>query len=73
MLNEKQEEAAMERGFCVFTDISGQQIAVNARLVCYVMANQPGTTSLICFDKDHAVSVQGTLDQVITKLRDAYN
>ena len=63
----------MERGFCVFTDTSGQQIAVNARLVRYVTANQPGTTSLISFDKDHAVSVQGTLDQVITKLRDAYN
>jgi hypothetical protein len=73
MLGERQEEANMERGFCVFTDISGQQIAVNARLVCYVMANQPETTSLIFIDKDHAVSVQGTLNQVITKLRDAYN
>jgi hypothetical protein len=73
MLGERQQEANMERGFCVFTDASGQQIAVNARLVCYVMANQPVTTSLIFFDKDHAVSVQGALDQVITKLRDAYN
>ena len=69
----KDREAAMERGFCVFTDISGQQIAVNARLVCYVMANKPETTSLIFFDKDHAVSVEGTLDKVMTKLRDAYN
>jgi hypothetical protein len=58
MLGEKQEETIMERGFCVFTDTSG---------------HQPVTTSLIFFDKDHAVSVQGTLDQVITKLRDAYN
>jgi hypothetical protein len=73
MLGEKQEETNMERGFCVFTDASGQQIAVNARLVWYVKPNQPGTTSLIFFDKDHAVSVQGTLDQVIMKLRDAYN
>jgi hypothetical protein len=63
----------MERGFCMFTDASGQQIAVNARLVWYVKANQPETTSLIFFDRDHAVSVEGTLDKVITKLRDAYN
>ena len=67
----------MERGFCMFTErymepTGENQVAVNVEQVRYVISYGQNVCSLY-FDKEQVLNVRGTLDHVITKLRDADN
>jgi hypothetical protein len=49
-------------GYCVFKEVSGAEIAVNARQVSYVRSTDGKTCAVYFSNNDHVVTVEGSLN-----------
>jgi hypothetical protein len=58
-------------GYCVFKEVSGAEIAVNARQVSYVRSTDGKTCAVYFSNNDHVVTVEGSLNNILAALQNA--
>jgi hypothetical protein len=58
-------------GYCVFKEVSGAEIAVNARQVSYVRSTDGKTCAVYFSNNDHVVIVEGSLSNILAALQNA--
>ena len=58
-------------GYCVFKEVSGAEIAVNARQVSYVRSTDGKTCAVYFSNNDHVVTVKGSLNNIHAALQNA--
>jgi hypothetical protein len=58
-------------GYCVFKEVSGAEIAVNARQVSYVRSTDGKTCAVYFSNNDHVVTVEESLSNILAALQNA--
>jgi hypothetical protein len=58
-------------GYCVFKEVSGAEIAVNARQVSYVRSTDGKTCAVYFSNNDHVVTAEESLSNILAALHNA--